>query len=379
MPTPITLKEWVKSKPARAYIIISAFFTVCLSIIPVLHLFGLDHIVLPSLLTTNKSWLLLNFLLQSLFTGYVAFGTAVIFSELKHPDIADEREMHYWQNLELQDPSTPQENGSIDANDWVRFKLKVNKVARQFAWFWFLGWLSWFLHYIYLLLASLKLLDENGIFSNLLNNLNSLMFIFLFMTLTVSTAKRGVIFWVKIACIVLGVFVVEWVISNQLKGNILVALLFAMISGLFASMALAAFVGSIDSKFINIPVRVVSILYVYAALQSLYVLFVLRERIESLNISVKPEELNLASQDIQRVLEAIQSMLLKIFNFLEIADIAIIILAALFKAILFITVTWMLRTGRLIYFIIEEGSLNYKRDKNFEEFSQTIETSASSL
>jgi len=48
------------------------------------------------------------------------------------------------------------------------------------------------------------------------------------------------------------------------------------------------------------------------------------------------------------------------------------ILAFILKAVLFITVTWILRTGKLVYFMIEESSLNFKRDKNFAGFLDNI-------
>src|SRR5947207_15474606 len=90
------------------------------------------------------------------------------------------------------------------------FKKRVNKVVRQFTFFWLLGWFTWLLHYAYLLFGSLGFLNTHIVAKDFLNNINSLMFFFLFMTLTVSTAKYGPLAWGKLICLVLVVSVVEW-------------------------------------------------------------------------------------------------------------------------------------------------------------------------
>lgn len=374
MAVPITIWKWTRSKSARPYVVISALYTSFLSVLSVLKLFNVN-IQLPNLPATNKGWLTLNFLLQFLFTGYVAF-TAIKFSQLDNPDKADPNESDYWQTLELQDPSSSRRKEKVDPEDWVHYKRSVNKVAKQFAWFWFLGWLTWCCHYGFLLVVSLEPAHASPAWSHLFNNFNSLMFVFLFMTLTVSTTKYGVIFWFKLSLIVVGLFLIERLFFDQVG-----VLWFTVLSGLFASTALAAFVGSIDSKFINIPIKLVATLYLYAALQSLYILIELSEKVgafykallEKLGL-LEPESRKVISQFLMTD-QSIQSLL----NFLEIGTILMIALAFFLKAALFITVTWMLRTGRLVYFLIEEGSLNFKRDRNFGEFSERIKVSESTL
>lgn len=383
MAAPITIWQWTRSKSARPYVVISALYTSFLSLLSVLKLFGWN-IQLPNLPATNKGWLTLNFLLQFLFTGYVAF-TAIKFSQLDNPDKADPSESDYWQTLELQDPSSTKRKEKVDSEDWVHYKRSVNKVAKQFAWFWFLGWLTWCCHYAFLLVVSLKPAHASPAWSNLFNNLNSLMFVFLFMTLTVSTAKYGAIFWFKLSFIVVGLFLIERLFFDQVG-----VLWFTVLSGLFASTALAAFIGSIDSKFINIPIKLVATLYLYAALQSLYILIELTEKVgafyktlleQTVELSKRPETWKLQPENWKLISELLmtEQSIRSLLNFLEISTILMIALAFFLKAALFITVTWMLRTGRLVYFIIEEGSLNFKRDRNFVEFSERIKVSESTL
>jgi hypothetical protein len=348
MSKPITFKQWLKSESGRLYLIISSIFTICFSAFQALKLFGIERIPLPTFPTTDKGWLTVNYAIQVAFIGYVVFFTAYRFSKIKDADKAAPNEETIWQRLELHNPSidrqmdNSEEYETEDQKAWIKFKQGANKVVRQFTWFWVLAWFSWLLHYVYLLAHALGWLPTDAAARNFVNNLNSLMFVFLFMTLTVSTSKYGALFWSKLVCSIVGLFVIEFFAYKLSGGNEDVALTFTAISGLFASVALAAFVGSIDSKFINIPVWLIPALYLYAAIQSFYVFF------------------------------EFGSVASSVPAFVNKTQIMVTIFAFILKAVLFITITWVLRTGRLVYFIIEESSLNFRRDRNFAEFLDTI-------
>lgn len=348
MSKPITFKQWLKSESGRIYLIISSIFTICFSAFQALKLFGIEKIPIPRFPTTDAGWLTANYAIQVAFIGYVVFFTAYRFSKIKDADKATPSEETIWQKLELHNPSTERQKENAedyeteDQKAWVKFKQGANKVVNQFAWFWVLSWFSWLLHYIYLFAEAVGWLPTNAAARNLMNNLNSLMFVFLFMTLTVSTSKYGALFWSKLVCSIVGLFVIEFFAYRFSSGNEVVALTFTAISGLFASVALAAFVGSIDSKFINIPIWLIPTLYLYAAIQSFYVFF-----------------------EFGGVASCVPTFVNK-------TQIMVTIFAFILKAVLFITITWILRTGRLVYFIIEESSLNFRRDRNFAEFLETI-------
>jgi hypothetical protein len=353
MSKPVTFKQWLKSESGRIYLIVSSLFTLCFSSFQLIKLFGIEKIPLPALPTTDAGWLKVNYAIQVGFIGYVVFFTAYRFSRIKDADKDNPSEKEIWQKLELHDPARTRESKKSNEEAWRDFKQGTNKVIKQFTWFWVLAWFSWLLHYSYLLANELGWLPANAAARHLVNNLNSLMFVFLFMTLTVSTSRYGALFWSKLVCSVIGVFGVEFLAHGLLSETQVVALTFAAMSGLFAGVALAAFIGSIDSKFINIPVWLIPALYLYAAIQSFYVFFEFHEGARS-DPSFVP-------------------------TFVNKTQIAVTVFAFVLKAVLFITVTWVLRTGRLVYFIIEESSLNFRRDRNFAEFLEFIKIEETQL
>jgi hypothetical protein len=360
MSKPITFKQWLKTESGKVYLIVSSAFTLCFSAFQVVKLFGIQKLPLPSLPTTDEGWLMVNFAIQVAFIGYVVFFTAYRFSKIKNADDSNPSEEIIWQRLELHDPAHERHEQNGDRYEtetleaWIKFKKGANRVVKQFAWFWVLAWFSWLLHYTYLLATALHLLPSNAAVRNLVNNLNSLMFVFLFMTLTVSTSKYGALFWSKLVCLIFVVFGLELLVHGISHGNPVTSLTFTALSGLFASVALAAFIGSIDSKFINVPVWLIPFLYLYAAIQALYVFFEFHEVASQMVASNVP-------------------------TFVNKTQITVTIFAFVLKAVLFMTVTWILRTGRLVYFMIEESSLNFRRDRNFAEFLDTVKIEESQL
>ena len=362
---PITLKDWIKTKTGKVYIRVSALIASFYTVFQGLKFFGINEINVQTLHISPETLQAINLAIHLTFIAFVVFGTAYRFAHIKNADYANQNEKIIWQNLELLAPSEPHlsedEDEEKKQNTWIEYKLKVNKVAKQFTWFWFLGWLSWFIHYLYLLVVPIFVQwgwsSENKALGNLLNNLNSLMFIFLFMTLTITTSKYGALFWSKLICLVLALYSIEWLMYKLSHNSQLVTLSFALVAGLFAGTALAAFIGSINSKFINIPVRLFVILYFYAAIQPLYVFFGLEK--EKINSSVFTDQ--------------------SILTFIQQIIIFMPIFAFILKVVLFIVVTWILQTGRLIYFQVQEGSLNNSRDKHFAKFLEVVDIDETQL
>lgn len=361
MRTPVTFKDWVKSSTGKIYVGVSGIFAVCFSVFQALKLFGVERIPIPKVTATDQGWLIVNYSIQVIFITYVVLITAYRFVQIKDADKSAPKEKVIWENLELYDPTAKtSEQDAADEQDkqkaWIGYKLKANKVIRQFTWFWLLAWFSWLFHYGYLFLESLGWITTNQAFRNFLNNTNSLMFIFLFMTLTVSTSRYGPLFWGKLLFVVFLVYGIEWAAYKTSGSREGIALSFSIVSGLFASVALAAFVGSIDSKFLNVPIWLIPALYLYAGIQSLYIFF-----------------------ELEHVIFKFQNEQLGAYVFVQKTQIVITIFTFILKTLLFITVTWILRSGRLVYFMIEEGSLNYKKDKNFATFLDNIEVEEARL
>jgi hypothetical protein len=362
MRSPVTFYDWVREGGGKIYVVVTSAFASCFTLLQVLRLFGIDWISILKVPNTEDGWLMVNYGVHVVFIGYVAGATAYKFCQIKNPGSSSVKEWVIRDNLELQDPTS--RGGEADSTDkkdkattWVEFKLKVNKVVKQFTYFWLLAWGSWLFHYGYLFLEKIGPIEHYPSLRNFVNNLNSLMFIFMFMTLTVSTSKYGPLSWAKLVLIICLVSVVEWVAYHLVdSGKDSVTISFSILAGLFASIALAAFVGSIDSKFINVPLWLILSLYLYAAIQSLYIFF----ELEHFILKLGDKNLSL------RVFVQRTQILITVFSFL-------------LKTILFLAVTWILRTGRLVYFMAEEGSLNFKRDKNFAAFVERIELEEASI
>lgn len=126
-----------------------------------------------------------------------------------------------------------------------------------------------------------------------------------------------------------------------------------MFYGFFGSVALMSIIGRLNSKFINIPVWLGIFLYCYAPIQIMYVFFDY--------YSLSPE-LEIAHETYQYF-----KIPISIFpSFVMFFTLAL-------KSMFFLVVTWLLKTGRLLFFIIEESSLNFIRDENFKQFLDSID------
>ncbi len=292
----------------------------------------------------NWSWVFL--FLNFSFALFVVLVSANKFKKTNEntDESILEKEKNYFQYLSLKKGQLFSVSNSFD--DWINFKRGVNKTINQFTWFWVLTWLFYALNYLSRLdFFGLIEIDHNEIkeiLSNLLNNLGSLMVVFLFMTLTISTAKRKWFSWGRFIFLIGGLGVIELIL---IKNCIDYDGLFVIFSALFGAIALGLFVTSIDSKFANIPIWVTTSLLFYTAIQVFYV-----ATITGIIPNLNPKVVS-----------------------------AIFGAALIFKIILFWVVTWLLRTNRLLFVVFEEGSLNYQREINYDNFNEIISTEDSKL
>ncbi|GJM35446.1 MAG: hypothetical protein DHS20C18_44470 [Saprospiraceae bacterium] len=276
--------------------------------------------------------------LNLIFALFVVLVSVNKFKISNEKDENTDAEKDYFKYLSLKKGSLFSETNSKE--DWLNFKKSVNKTVHQFTWFWVLIWVSYFLLY-FLLTVDLN----SRIFPTFLNNMGSLMFVFLFMTMTVSTSKMKWYSWIKFVLIIFSISFLEYLFSGNERNQIY----FGVLSGLFGGLAFAAFVGSIDSKFVNFPIWIIMTLYLYAAIQPFYLMI-------EYHVQLKLE---------LSLVEEIKSI---IFG-----------LVLLLKIVMYWAVTWILRTNRLLYAIFEEGSLNYQREINFQNFNTLVETTESKL
>jgi len=101
---------------------------------------------------------------------------------------------------------------------------------------------------------------------------------------------------------------------------------------------MAAFIGTIGAKFLTISLRLTFLFYLYASIQPLFFLF--------------------------------DSQLLGPTH--DVAVTCITMLAFILKVVLYLTVTWIQRTGRLCYIIAEARSLYENRDDKFQQFKNSF-------
>lgn len=232
-----------------------------------------------------------------------------------------------------------------EEDNWEIFKNNVNNTLKQFVNIWTLLWVFWLPFYFILPLKIISHSEHYAfqILQNLFNNLSTLMFIYLYLTLTKRTVEHKFIFWVQWAFLVIGVALIETFICVVFweTDKTLITFLTQLISGLFSSVALMATFGRLNSKFINMEDKHILILYAYGAMQCLYCLLGIKK--------ITYYEIHLDISVISNI---------------------ILIFAFIGKVYLFMIISWLLRTDRMTYYIVEETSLNLLEGKNFEDFSK---------
>lgn len=326
----ISFNSWLKDKTGKTYLRISGIFAFAFSVISGLKLFKPDIIktILSSFPNLNID--ILFYIIQILFISFVVFFAAFKFIGIKDIENIDQKESDLWITLRLHkdQPDSPQTKEDKQRL-WIKFKKAVDKTARQFVGFWMLCWIVWLIFYILLTINIFYPITNTSIL-NLSNNINALFFVFLFMTLSISTAKYTWFQWTKIGLIILIIFFT----NLSLEHNRASSFSFVIFAGLFSGLSMSALIGSINSRTITIPVWALLLLNFYAAIQPLYIFFI------------------------------IEGMLTEEYNIIiSKAKIIILTIAFFLKIILFLLVTWILQTGRLIHFIIQEGALNFEKEE----------------
>lgn len=269
---------------------------------------------------------------------------------------------------------------SDENNDWNFFKTKVNDILHQFVWHYKVIWWSWIFFYVvhisWYIDEQIVHKGNNGVdlpyevwytsslyfFQNLANISFILLFIVMFVTTTtlrncnnnneknehsvgdyVKLYNRGKfyddkkIFWSLV--LVSGICWALYIFSDfKVLINIFIAA-----TGVFGGVAMCLFVGRVlDNKFVIVPSLVLISLYTYALIRAFYPL-VMTNALDIFQPSA---------------VKGITIMLIKVAFWL--------------KMILFFSISWLLDTRRLLYLILEESSLHYKKENDFIDFSLNL-------
>lgn len=360
--------QWLNRSNGKLYKKLSIVFTILQSIV--------SFLLINKINLFSEIKILENFSLYQLLIGIhtaliaiVLFFSAKIYVAFKNYKSINSGEKNVYNSLTLvhsikqanrdkkrqqekeNDNKSPQtilkEIEKEKQKDWIAFKEKTNKVARQFSFAWLLCWIAWLCLYFCFFINTFH--DKENplikpIFINTINNFSSLMFIFMFMTLTVSTSNKNRTQWFLMAIYILvPLIVLEWITPNSYKD---ITIWFTIISGLFGSFSMAAFLGALNSRVVSIPIPVFLLLYIYAAIQPFYIL--------------------------------LDFHFLKVDSVDKIAT-SIGFATFVLKIILFLLISWLLQTGRMAHLLIQEGSLFNKGEKYFLELLEHTDLSSFSI
>lgn len=234
-----------------------------------------------------------------------------------------------------------------------------NKNLRQFYQLWQGIWILWFVLYLILCVKPILLekLGENyhwlEVIVDILNIASSLLVVFMYRILSKKTVKRSPngaakndLFTGRIILVFIALVIIDILLhAIQTSPDTLVQLKFLIkfFIGIFVTVSFASLLGKLNSPFLNIPPLSILMLYIYVAIQMLY-----------------PFDEDIISNK----LSSHSSIVITIMTSF----------AFICKIVLFFTLSWIMETGKLTYFLICESNLVREEDENFNSF-QKIELS----
>ncbi|GEM_PF-5456574 len=227
-----------------------------------------------------------------------------------------------------------------------------NKNLRQFYQLWQAIWVVWFIIYFLLCFQSSisQNFNSNYWFEIIIDTLNigsSLLMVFMYRILSKKTVKKtpggvakGDLFTGRILLLFIALVFANVLVHTFISDHYSFKFwqfVIQLVIGVFVTVSFAAFVGKLNSPFFRAPHSTVIILYVYAAIQMLYIF--------------KNVDFGLGFESHTKI----------IFTMLT-------SFAFVCKIVFFYTLSWIMETGRLTYFILCESNLVREEDNNFEAF-----------
>jgi hypothetical protein len=316
-----SFRVWLNNSTGKFYKRIAIYFSILYSIISILRANVIDILNMADYLG-DIPWIRVSYIIHTLFILIVLATAAFRFKAFSYPDEEFPSEKKVAEHLTIK-------------KSWINFKQSTNLVVEQFSRSWLACWVAWFFLYLVFTINSFSP-DEHKpycsqIVINTINNFSSIMFIFMFMTLTVKTSKKNGIQWFLIIFFLLCPLILAEYFTPVENKNI--TIWYTIFSGLFGSFSMAAFFGSLNSRVIAIPIGMFMMLYLYSAIQPFYILL---------------DEHFITVASVQTIV------------------IIVNICAFLLKVILFLITTWLLRTGRLTHLVMQEKSLYNEGETYFK-------------
>lgn len=349
--------DWLKSDFGNIYLKV---------IVGLVLIYGFNLILLIFNIEGHRAiFRLISIVIQLVFIFVVIFSTLKFKKfAFKADSLISDKEFIYAKRLTLYSPfELPPQNEKRLIEYWNRFKELANKVSNQFGYWWLGIWVSWGgLYGMYGLqhIIGVYYMLETSVIENFLSNLNTLFSLFLFLTLTISTSRLSKKFWFNWIFFVVLISGFEYLILKTLPNyEYQIGFWSKLIFGFLGSVSLMIVIGRLTSKFINIPLWIIMLLYIYAAIQALYPFFYYIKFTPTLQLA----------KDRNYVFTVEMSYSLYFIMFF----------ALILKSLFFLIVTWILKTGRILFFIVEESSLNFSREDNFKDFIDAVKIENSYL
>lgn len=231
----------------------------------------------------------------------------------------------------------------------------INKNLRQFHALWLLIWLLWlFLYAIMILAVVLKAFQVQyptqlvNFMQDVLSIGTSTSMLFIYTMLTHKTVKRSAnnmaksdLGRVKIFAIILGFICVDLIANTLLANNPYYSqIIFSirLVIGLYSVVTFMAVLGKLNSPYVQIQRRNMIILYIYASIQLLYPFG--------------------------------EEVMGGLFSHSNIVITLLTSVSFFCKIIFFYTISWILETGRLTYFILAQSNVSREEPAGFDEFDK---------
>jgi DNA-binding winged helix-turn-helix (wHTH) protein len=247
-----------------------------------------------------------------------------------------------------------------DKLDWEMTRDNAKEGSGIFRVCWQILLIIWV--FLYALLA-FKTKDNYllGLFTTFFNNLNTLLLAICFYTF--NTLEKGIkelresSFWIVGFVLIVLLALAEWVAlhnSSSIYGIIKpilgeemmsaedeISWFFRVISGLGGAIALALFIGRLQSKFFNPAPKFTVIFYSYIAIQPLFVFF---------------DDKSVKMQFVTAI---------------------VIHIAVALKYFLFLYLFWAFETGRLLFYLVRVRQTNIEVEEEWQNFQTVLEKNAS--
>ena len=300
----------------------------------------------------KSRWLDPHFIIAGVQFFVIFF--AVVFAP-RTPRVVGDEELTLGHGSAQDEDKIMSASGYTDSAEWLRAKSVAVAVLEQFRNHWMAIWIFWLC--LYFVLAILYTPGEKpasmtsvlDLAATFFNNCATLVFLFCYFILSQPTIlrnhageSRSVIEWHRWVAVLLVFTAIEGVfialafqaIPNDFNlTQEYVSRSFNWISGIASATVMALFVGRLDSKFLECPTWVLVLLYAYTAIQPLFALLGKEHKWTTF---------------------------------------ILINAALLLKGLLYLYLTWLFQTGRLLFYFVRVRQLYDSVGTDFRDFASIL-------